>query len=164
MAIYMNFKARGKEIQGDVTQGGFENWIELRNVSFACSREVAMDVGQSMSREGGVPRVQSITVSKELDSATPMLIYNALSNAEPGEAMITFVRTGDDEQSKIGHFKLEKAIISDYSFAGSMGERPSEQLSISFSKIEADFSGADKSNKNGKNIIVSYDLKTAVAQ
>ena len=157
MAIYMQLKL-GKEIKGDVTAEGYKDWIELDSMSFGCSRDVSMEVGAMKNREFGMPYIQSIAASKQLDASSPMLVQKALASAEAGTAVIALVRTGDGPPDKIGEFKLEGVIISDYSFAGSMGGRPTESMSISFNKIEVNFEGADKDNKNGTNIKVAYDL------
>lgn len=159
MAIYMELNL-GKAIKGDVTAKGYEDWIELDSMSFGCSRDVSMEVGAMKNREFGMPYIQSIAVSKQLDASSPMLVQKALASMEAGKATIALVRTGDGDPDKIGEFKLEQVVLSDYSFAGSMGGRPSESMSISFGKIEVNFEGADKENKNGTNIKVSYDLVT----
>lgn len=159
MAIYMELTL-GKVIKGDVTAKGYEDWIELDSMSFGASRDVSMEVGAMKNREFGMPYIQAIACSKQLDASSPMLVQKALASMEAGKATICFVRTGDGDPDKIGEFKLEQVVISDYSFAGSMGGRPSESMSISYGKIEINFEGADKENKNGTNIKVAYDLVT----
>ncbi|RLT92010.1 MAG: Hcp1 family type VI secretion system effector, partial [Ketobacter sp.] len=55
-------------------------------------------------------------------------------------------------------------LISSYSVSASGGSAPGESMSLSYSKIVADLQGADKTNKNGQNMKVGYDLTTGKPQ
>ncbi|MBA57152.1 MAG: hemolysin-coregulated protein, partial [Pseudomonadales bacterium] len=59
---------------------------------------------------------------------------------------------------------LSDVLISSYSVSASGGSAPGEALSLSFSKIVADLQGADKTNKNGQNMKVGYNLTTGEPQ
>jgi type VI secretion system secreted protein Hcp len=121
-----------------------------------------MEAGNIKNRETGLPYIQSISCTKQLDSSTPMLLQNALTGAKTADALITIVRTGDGGGLvTVGTIKLKNAMVSDYSFSGVMGSKPAESLSISFSEIEVDFAGADTAGKNGSNVKVGYNLETA---
>lgn len=158
MAIYLEIEG----IKGDVTSQGFEDQIELDSIAFGVHREVSMEAGNIRNRETGLPYIQSISCSKMLDSSTPMLLQNALTGAASSNAVIRVVRSGDGGGVvKVGEITLSEAMFSDYGFTGAAGGKPSESLSISFSKIEMDFSGADSTGKNGSNIKVGYDLSKA---
>ena len=158
MAIYMKFDG----IKGDVTAAGFIDQIELDNCSFGVSRDVAMEPGNIKNRESGMPYIQCVSISKQLDSSTPLLLQKALAGAEANNAEIVFVRTGEGgAPTEVGKYILSRAVISDYQFSGTQGAKPQESLSISFTKIECDFSQSDKDNKNGQNVKVGYDLDTA---
>lgn len=158
MAIYL--KVDG--IKGDVTAKGYEDQIELESMSFGVSRDVSMEAGNIRNRETGLPYIQSIACSKVLDSSTPMLLQNALTGAASRSAEISIVRSGDGGGIvEVGKIILEEAMMSDYNFNGVINSKPAESLSISFSKIEVDFAGADSAGKNGSNVKVGYDLTTA---
>lgn len=158
MAIYLEFDG----ISGDVTAEGYTDQIELDSMAFGCSRDVSMEPGNMKNREAGMPHLQSISISKQLDSATPLLLQKALTGAESKDATITIVRTGEGGAPiAVGTFVIKGVIVSDYDFAGSPGARPQESLQLSYAEIEVDFSGADTSGKNGKNVKVGYDLVMA---
>ncbi|MDO3720192.1 type VI secretion system tube protein Hcp [Marinobacter sp. chi1] len=158
MAIYLEIEG----IKGDVTSTGFEDQIALESMSFGVSREVSMEAGSVRNREQGLPYMQTIICSKQMDSSTPLLLQKVLTGANSEKTVLRIVRTGDSGGVvKVGEITLEEAMISDYSFSSNAGSRPMETLSISFTKIEFDFSGADSSGKNGNNIMVIYDLAAA---
>jgi type VI secretion system secreted protein Hcp len=158
MAIYLKIG----DIKGDVTADQFQDQIELESFSFGVSRDVSMEAGNIRNREVGLPYIQSIACSKQLDASTPMLLQNALTGAATNDAEISIVRTGDKGGLVVvGVIKLTNVMVADYSFNGVMGAKPAESLSISFSEIEVDFAGADTDGKNGSNIKVGYDLAAA---
>ena len=78
--------------------------------------------------------------------------------------IIEIVQTGAKQVEKYASYKLTDVLISSYNTSGSGGSAPVENLSFSYSKIEADLQGADKTNKNGKNMKVGYDLTTGKPQ
>ncbi|MFT5577285.1 MAG: type VI secretion system secreted protein Hcp [Paraglaciecola psychrophila] len=158
MAIYLKFD----DIKGDVTAEGFEDHIEITSCNFGISRFITMEAGSVANREAGLPNLTSLGMTKELDSSTPLLLQKALAGAEAKTAVITFCRTGEKGAPvPVGKYTLERAVVSGYNFSGSQGGRPQESLDISFTKIECDFSQADRDNKNGANVKVGYDLETA---
>jgi len=158
MAIYLKFD----DIKGDVTATGFEDQIEITSCNFGISRYVTMEAGSAQNREAGLPNLSPLSMSKELDSSTPLLLQKSLAGAEAKQAIITFCRTGEGgAPTAVGTYTLERAVVSGYNFMGAQGGKPQESLEISYSKIECDFSQADNDNKNGANVKVGYDLVTA---
>lgn len=155
MALYMNFN--DKKIKGDVTAKGFEDWIDLSSLQFGVGRGISMGVGTLSNREVSVPSLSEITISKNLDPASALLMKEAMAGADGVKVEIVIVRTGNKEIEEVGRYVLENVLISGYSIS-SGGDRPSESLSLSYGKITADLKGSDKANKNGENIKVGYDL------
>lgn len=162
MAIYMNFNALA--IKGNVTAAGFEDWIEVDSFSLGTGRGISMEVGNMANREATRPSISEVTISKMLDNASGGLFKESLTGVEGVEVKISIVQTGAKQVEKFAEYVLSDVLISSYSVNASGGSAPYESLSLSFSKIIADLQGADKTNKNGQNMKVGYDLTTGKPQ
>jgi type VI secretion system secreted protein Hcp len=105
-----------------------------------------------------------VTLTKMLDNSSGGLFKESLTGTEGVKVIIHIVQTGAKQVEKFAVYELEDVLISSYSMAASGGSAPHESLSLSFAKIIADLQGADKTNKNGQNMKVGYDLTTAKPQ
>ena len=161
MALYMKFK--DGEVKGDVTAQGFVDWINLSSFQFGVGRGIGMGVGSMSNREVSLPSLSEITISKNFDPATPLLMKHSMATNEGVKVEIAIVRTGTTEPEEVGRFILEDVLISGFSMSGADGA-PVESISLSYAKITADLKGADKANKNGQAIKVGYDLSTGKPQ
>ncbi|UTA46632.1 type VI secretion system tube protein Hcp [Simiduia sp. 21SJ11W-1] len=159
MAIYMNFN--GNSPAGNVTAEGYANWIEVDNFHFGVGRAITMEAGAMANREASRPSISEITVTKPLDSASGGLFKASVTGDAGVKVEIHVVQTGANKVEKYATYTLEEVIISSYSVSAAAGGAPQESLSLSFAKIEADLTHADKTNKNTKNMRVGYDLTTA---
>ena len=159
MAIYMNFN--GKKIKGNVTAAGYEDWIEVDSFQFGVGRGISMEVGNMANREATRPSISEVTLTKMVDNSSGGLFKESLTGTEGVKVIIHIVQTGAKQVEKFAVYELEDVLISSYSMAASGGSAPHESLSLSFAKIIADLQGADKTNKNGQNMKVGYDLTTA---
>ncbi len=162
MAIYMNFN--NKKIKGNVTATGYEDWIELDSFQLGVGRGISMDVGNMANREASRPSVSEVSITKALDNASGGLFKESLTGVEGVDVQIHIVQTGAKQVEKYAAYELSDVLISSYSVSASGGSAPHEALSLSFSKIIADLQGADKTNKNGQNMKVGYDLTTGKPQ
>lgn len=159
MAIYMNFN--GNSPKGNVTAEGYADWIEVDNFNFGVGRAITMEAGAMSNREASRPSLSEVSVSKALDAASGGLFKASVTGDEGVQVEIHVVQTGANKVEKYAVYKLEDAIISSYSVNASAGGPPQESISLSFSKIEADLTHADKTHKNTTNMRVGYDLTTA---
>lgn len=158
MAIYMNFN--NKKIKGNVTATGYEDWIELDSFDLGVGRGILMEVGNMANREASRPNISEAALSKSMDNASGSLFRESLAGIEGVEVQIHIVQTGAQQVEKYASFTFSDVLISSFSINGSKGAAPSESLTLSYSKVMADLQGADKANKNGKNLKVGYDLTT----
>ena len=156
MAIYMNFN--NKAIKGNVTAAGYEDWIELDSLNFGNGRGITMEVGNMANREASRPSMSEVSVSKMMCNASGGLFKESLTGVEGVKVIIDIVQTGAKQVEKYASYTLEDVLISSYSVNASGGSAPHETLSMSYAKLIADLQGADKTNKNGKNMKVGYDL------
>lgn len=155
----MNFN--GTSPAGNVTAAGYENWIEVDSMAFGVGRSISMQPGSMANRESSRPSISEVTITKPLDAASGGLFKSSVTGDAGVTVEIHIVQTGADKIEKYAVYKLEDVIISSYNVSASSGSAPTESIALSFSKVEADLTHADKTNKNTKNMKVGYDLTTA---
>jgi type VI secretion system secreted protein Hcp len=161
MAAYLKY---GTTIKGEsIAEGhkGSDGWIEVGSVQWGCGRGISSPVGGSGKREASAPNISEIVVTKMMDSTSPLLAQEALIG-KAAASEIHLVETGDAKLETFLTIKLTNTLISGYSFS-SGGERPSESISLNFTKIEVIYQGFDDQHKvdTTKKQTFIYDLATA---
>jgi type VI secretion system secreted protein Hcp len=155
MPIYMKYG----NVKGTVTEAGHKDWIELNSLQWGVGRGISTPVGSATERETSAPSVSEITVSKLLDGASPMLVQESLTGK--GEScQIDFLQTQKGTLEVYLTLTLTNTMLSGFSFSTG-GDRPSESLSLNFTKIEYKYTPRVLDNTAGSPIPVSYDLATA---
>ncbi len=93
-----------------------------------------------------------------MDIASVDLFREALvGRAIPGDIELT--QTGADKSFTYYKVELENVLVSSYSLS-SGGDRPSESISLNFSKIIVSYIPIDDTGKPGAPITTGYDLAT----
>ena len=157
MPIYMNYDSLA--VKGDVTAQGWVGWIELNSFQFGVGRGIASPTGGSADRESSAPSVSEITVTKDQDSSTGPLVTAALQG-EGVTVIIDFVKTSSGSLSKYMEYTLTNAMISGWS-TSSGGDRPSESISLNFTKIQVDPTTLDATGTASNAKPVTYDVGLA---
>jgi type VI secretion system secreted protein Hcp len=155
MAIYMKYDG----VDGVVTAAGHEKWIELNSFAWADSRNIQSQAGRTTNREATAPRIEDIVITKDLDEATTLLVSESLVG-EGKKVTIEFVRT-DAKLETFLKYVLDNVVISKYAITAAAHDRPTEQLSLCFTKIEISFMGSDIKNKAKGGLRVAYDVSQA---
>lgn len=157
MAAYLKFgKIKGESLADG--HKGSDGWIEIGSVQWGAGRSISTPVGASSKREASAPSISEITVTKMMDSTSPLLAQEAVvGKAEDCE--IHLVETGSDKLETFLTVKLTNCMISSYSMS-SGGDRPSESLALNFTKIEFTYQGYDDQHKadSSKKQTLTYDL------
>jgi type VI secretion system secreted protein Hcp len=157
MAIYMNYK--GGAVKGDVTEEGHAGWIALNSAQWGVGRGISAPVGSTVNREASQPSISEITVSKMLDAASTTLLTEAIVG-EGADCQIDFCKTEKDKLVIYLTLTLTNTMISGYSL-NSGGDKPSESVSLNFTKIEFKNFPMDPTGKVGAADPVTYDLGLA---
>ena len=155
MPIYMNYDG----VPGDVTAEGHEKWIELNSVQWGVGRGISSPTGASADRESSAPSVSEITVTKDTDASSPKLLNEALQG-EGKKVVIDFCKTDKGKLEVYLTITLENTMVSGYSLS-SGGDRPSESVSLNFTKVEFKNTGMGAAGETGSPDSVTYDLATA---
>lgn len=157
MAIFMSYGA----MKGEVTAEGYKDWVELSSFQWGVGRGIASGVGGGSKREASAPSVSEITVSKTLDAFSPSALKEAIGG-EGVQVKIDLTRT-DGKGNHIAYQKyiLEGVMISGYSLS-SGGDRPSESLSLNFTKFDSEYIKLDDKFKPTTTGHYIYDLTKAL--
>lgn len=154
MAIYLHYDG----IDGEATHQDHKKWIDIGSMQFGIGRGISTAVGASANREASQPSVSEIVITKVMDSASPKLFTESATGAGGKTVKINLVSTGSPG-NVYAEYTLTGTLISGYSIS-SGGDRPSESISLNFTKIEYKFTPYDAANKAGTPVTVSYDLST----
>jgi len=159
MAAYLKYKAIPKGESLAEGHKGTDGWIEVGGVKLGAGRSISTPVGTSSKREASAPSISEISVTKLMDSTSP-LIFQELLIGKASNATIELTETGEDKLETFLTLTLENCLISDY-HVSSGGGRPSETFSLNFTKIEYKYTPYDDRHKPGPSVQVRYDLATA---
>ena len=155
MPIYMKYDG----IEGDTTEEGHKKWIEVSSFQWGVGRGIASPVGGSLDRESSAPSVSEITITKAQDTATIKLI-DASFQGEGKTVNIDFCKTDKGKLEVYLTYTLTNTMISGYSIS-SGGDRPSESLSLNFTKVEVKINQNDATGAGADSSNVTYDMSTA---
>ena len=156
MSIFIQFEG----IDGDATDDKHKKWIAANSVQFGFGRAIGTAQGATAHRETSAPSVSEIVFTKELDAASPKLFTSSLNEVEGKKVKIDMCRTGGPSGLIVySTYILDNVLISGYSVS-SGGDRPTESISLNFSKIEFDYTPFDDKNKAGTTVRVNYDMTT----
>ena len=154
MAIYLKYDG----IDGEATQQDHQKWVDLGSLQFGIGRTINTASGSTSNREASEPSVSEVVITKTLDASSPKFFTEACTGAAGKKAVIDLVSTGSPGVTYT-QYTLHNALVSGYSLS-SGGDRPSESISLSFTKIEFKFIPYDEKHKAGSPISVSYDMST----
>lgn len=158
MPIFMNYDG----ITGDVTTAGHEAWIELSSFQWGVGRGIGDAASSGADREASTPSVSEVVVTKVNDSASTNLMRASLGIGPAGEGKtvkIDFCKTDVSQPEPYLQLTLTNTLVSGWS-ASSGGDRPSESLSLNFTKVEFKSVTMGGANDTGSPDTASYDLTT----
>jgi type VI secretion system secreted protein Hcp len=155
MPIYMHIDG----IKGSVTEEAHKQWIDCGSLQFGVGRAISTRIGSGHNREASAPTISEITITKQQDESSIELFGLALGSKEGKTVKIDFVTTGESKNVYL-QLELTNTLISGFSIS-SGGDRPTESLSLNFTKIQEKWTPFTDQNKAGTPVVKSYDLAQA---
>ena len=153
MAIFLKYG----DVKGETTQTTHKEWIEVSSLQFGVGRGISSGVGGGSKREASAPSVSEVTMTKTFDIASPLLLKEAVG----GKSVLAKIEiTQTDNSGKHVSFQkymLYEALISGYSVT-SGGDRPSESLSLNFTKFDSEYLSIDSKFAATTTGHVIYDI------
>lgn len=154
MAIYLKIDG----IDGNATHDSHKQWIDVDSMSWGVGRAISTVAGSAQNREASQPSLSEVSITKTMDGASPKLLTEACTGSAGKLVKIHFVSTGSPGVT-YAEYELTNGLIASYSLSTG-GDKPSESLSISFTKIQYKYTPYDDKHKAGNPVTVSYDLAT----
>lgn len=159
MAIYMKYAS----INGSATAQSHEQWITCGSVQWGGGRAIGTATGSATNREASMVSISEVVITKEQDNASPELLKRAYTGEDGEEVTIDLTTTSNEGVNTIMQLILSATLVSGFS-CSSGGDRPTESVSLNFTKIESTFHNqALEGTDAGTAFKVTYDLATAVA-
>jgi type VI secretion system secreted protein Hcp len=155
MPIYMSYDS----VPGDVTESGHTKWIEVNSFQWGVGRGISSPVGGSEDRESSAPSISEVVVTKDNDSASVKLLDEAYQG-EGKTVKFDFCRTEKSKLQVYLQVTLTNTMISGFSMS-SGGDRPSESVSLNFTKIEYKVTPMGAAGAAGNAATTTYDLAKA---
>jgi type VI secretion system secreted protein Hcp len=144
---------------------GFEKCTELMSYSHGVANFIQATTSNT-GRTTGRPNVQEISVTKNLDAASPNLNFFCCNATNLGKTQLYLVRqdaTADGKASDaIAYmvYELEDTMISSVSVGGGGGSIPMESVSLNFSKVTWTYGIQKKETGEGGVKPTSWNLTT----
>jgi len=154
MSIYLLVEG----IKGKVTAKGHEDWIDVSSIQWGVGRAISSAVGTSADREASKPSISEVSVTKMMDESSPMIFTEACVGKSK-KVSIHLCTTGTDSIDTYMEYDLEDCMVSGYSVS-SGGDRPTESISFSFTKLTMKFIPYDKAGKPTSPLPAGYDMAT----
>ncbi len=157
MAIYLKMDG----IDGDATHDEHKKWITVESLQWGVGRAIATMAGSTKNREASEPSVAELTIAKQMDGSSVYLFQEACTGQVGKEVKVHMVSTGSPGQTYL-EYTLSDTLVSGYSVS-SGGDRPSESISLSFTKVLMKYIPLESNNESGSPITKGYDLVSTKA-
>lgn len=153
MAIYMKYGA----LDGEVSTSGYEKWVECFSFQWGVGRGISSGGGGASKREATAPSISEITVTLSMDTFSPLILIEAIGG-KAVQVKLDLTQT-NDAGTHVAYQKyiLDGCLVSGYSVSAA-GDRPSESLSLNFTKITSEYWKIDDKFASTKAGTVIYDL------
>jgi len=153
--IFMKYDGIAKGSSTTKGHEGKDGWTEITSVQWGVGRGIA-SAHQGAEREASRPSVSEIVVAKPLDLASYRLFEEALWG-DGKTVTIHFTKTNKDAQETYMEYILDNVLVSGFS-TSSGGDRPTETVSLNFTRIEYNYVSQDAKNDKGETPKTEYNL------
>ena len=152
MAIYVHIDG----IPGDATHQDHKKWLDVDSLQWGVGRAIMTTTGSAQNREASEPSVSEVTFTKTMDSSSAPLFQEACAGAAGKTVKIHLITTGNPGDLYM-EYELTNALVSGYTVS-SGGDRPSESVSLNFTKIRMNYRVYDEKHKMTNQLPAEYDL------
>ena len=158
--ILLNFE---KAIKGDSIISEHADWITIASFQWGVGRAISQS-GGGADRRTSNPSFSEVTLAKSMDKASTELWRQATCGESLGKATIHFIETSGADSKIQAYYEiiLHDAIVTAFS-SSSGGDRPSESISINFTKVEHKYDVFDKGGTVVKGEKKNWDLMANAA-
>lgn len=153
--IYMKYGS----IPGNVLTQGYTDFFQVDSMGFHITKPVS--IGGTGGAGSGAPQFSAITITKPMDSVSPLLMQQLLQGSIGSQtATIDLVKnTGTGKLFTYGEYTLTNPIVTSYDVSTG-GDVPSETYTIQFEKFSFKFTPQNPDGTIGTTITQTWDLTT----
>src|ERR1700722_1872311 len=142
-------------IDGESTTKDHKDEISIN--SFSVGAQGSQNVGSQSSGAGaGKVSIQSFSITKTLDKASPLLFQAAATGQHFKDATLSFTRKAGGKEQTYLKFDFQNVLISSVQDGSSGGGAPTEQVTFAFQKVSEAF--IEPNGKTGAT--VNFNLST----
>ena len=145
------------DIKGESTDSKHKDEIDIMSFSWGMSNTASSASGGG----GGAGKVQfqDFHFTTNTNKSSPKLFLACATGEHIKEATITVLRPGENRQQYIV-IKMNDVLISSYQTGGSSGaDRPTDQVSMAFAKIEYSYTPQRADGSLDAAVTEGWDLK-----
>ena len=144
-------------IDGESTRKGFEKKIEL--LSFNMGAHNASSMASGGGGGSGRASLSPFSITKLSDAASPLIFESCCSGKHFPKATITLHKAGGEAAVDYLVYTFEEVFIQSYDCSGAAhGEdRPMEQISFAYGRVEVTFTPQEKTGAKGSPVVGSWD-------
>ena len=154
-AVDMFLKIEG--VDGESTDQAHKGWIEILSYSHGVSQPASGAASSGGLRSAERCDHQDFSVVKTLDKASPKLALFCSNGQHITEVILVLCRAEGDKPQYM-EYKMNDVIISSVGYHGSIGteERPIEEVTFSYAKIEWTYTELDPVSGKAKGYVKTY--------
>lgn len=143
-------------VQGDSTAAKHPQEFDVLSFSFGAigSGESATGAG----RGAGRTQFKEMVITKRLGKASPKLFLSCASGQHIKSAVLTMEHQATGGQ--VAKYTLTDVTIHSITQSGAAGKTPSEEISLSFGKIEIEYHATDAKGGAGPVVKAGWDTRT----
>jgi type VI secretion system secreted protein Hcp len=147
-------------IDGESADAKHKGEIEVLSYHHGLSQSVTGTASSTGNISGQRVNIDSMTITKQLDKASPKLAGECAKGTVFKTATLTLNRAGGNKEPYM-EYKLSNAIVSSVHVGGSShgdGGVPTEEVGLSFTKIEWKYTVISEKGTAGGNVSAGWDL------
>jgi type VI secretion system secreted protein Hcp len=144
-------------VDGEAKRKGFEGQIEL--LSFNLGAHNPTTIGSGGGGGSGKVVLSPFACTKVTDKASPALFQACCMGKHFPKAAVTLHKAGGDAAVDYLKYAFEKVFIQSIDWSGSSGgdDRPIEQLSFAYGKVEITYTPQTETGAKGSPVVASWD-------
>jgi type VI secretion system secreted protein Hcp len=146
------------DIKGESTDDKHKDEIDVLSYSWGATQSGTLGTGGG----GGAGKVQfnDFHFTQKTTKASPSLFLACASGQHLKEATITVRKAGGSQSQEYLILKMSDILVTSFQSGGSSGEdRPTENVSMAFAKVEMTYKTQKEDGGTGETFRAGWDLK-----
>ncbi len=144
------------DIKGESVDAKYKDEIEVLSFSWGVTNTGGMEIGGGGG--AGKATFQGLSISHNIDKASPQLLEACATGAHLKDATITHRKAGKGQQEFL-IVKMNDVIITAVAHGGTTAQPASETVSLAFAKVDFEYRPQKPDGSLDAGIHFKYDLK-----